>query len=248
MPAVNGTDRFEGHACNFLEAGRLADCRIVLYEGGDFLMTRLQLRSLLCEEPATSFGDDIEIFVNGLSAGGQFPIDQGQSRDLSRFDFDFDGQAFVTFEEDSDPGGDTTVLAALMGQGVQRREVRIKEDGRYQLFFEVIAAKPITFKNKLLLRSLLCTEPATSFGDDIEIFVNGLSAGGQFPIDQGQFRDLSEFNFDFDGRAIVNFKEDSDPAGDTVIDASLTNQGVQRRDIQIKDDGRYQLFFEVLQN
>jgi hypothetical protein len=211
-------------------------------------MARLQLRSLLCIEPATSFGDDIRIFVNGLSAGGEFPIDQGQFRDLGEFDFDFDGQAFVNFEEDTDPAGQTTIEEALAGQGVQQRDVRIKDDGRYKLFFEVVPAKPITFRNKLLLRSLLCNEPATSFGDDIEIFVNGLSAGGEFPIDQGQFRDLSEFNFDFDGQVFVTFQEDTDPAGETAVQESLVDQGVQRQDVRIKGDGRYQLFFEVIRN
>jgi hypothetical protein len=211
-------------------------------------MGRLQLRSLLCVEPATSFGDDIKILVNGLSAGGEFPIDQGQFRDLSEFEFDFDGQAFVDFEEDTDPAGQVTIDESLVGQGVQQRDVRIKDDGRYKLFFEVVTAKPITFRNKLLLRSLLCNEPATSFGDDIEIFVNGLSAGGQFPIDQGQFRDLSEFNFDFDGQAFVTFKEDTDPAGEIGVQDSLVGQGVQRQDVRIKDDGRYQLFYEVIRN
>jgi hypothetical protein len=100
----------------------------------------------------------------------------------------------------------------------------------------------------LKLRSLLCNEPATANGDDIEIFVNGLSAGGQFPIDQGQFRDLSEFNFDFDEQAFVNFKEDSDPAGEILVEEALTGQGVQRRGIKIKDDGRYLLFFEAIRN
>ena len=96
------------------------------------------------------------------------------------------------------------------------------------------------------LRSLLCNEPATSNGDDIEIFVNGISAGGEFPIDQGQFRDLSAFSFDFDGQAEIDFKEDSDPAGRTVIEEALAGQGVQAREIQIKADGRYTFFFEVL--
>jgi len=211
-------------------------------------MAKLLLRSLLCLEPATSFGDDIGVFVNGLSSGGEFPIDQGQFRDLSEFDFDFDGQAFVTFEEDTDPAGQTTIEESLGGQGVQQRDVTIKDDGRYKLFFEVVPAKPIAFRNRLLLRSLLCNEPATSFGDDIEIFVNGLSAGGVFPIDKGQFHDLSDFNFDFDGQAFVTFKEDSDPAGDTAIPDSLGDQGVQRQDVRIKQDGRYQLFFEVIRN
>lgn len=102
-------------------------------------MGKLQLRSLLCLEPATSFGDDIKILVNGLAAGGEFPIDQGQSRNLSEFEFDFDKQAFVTFKEDIDPAGEIAVQDSLVGQGVQRQDVRIKDDGRYQLFYEVTA-------------------------------------------------------------------------------------------------------------
>ena len=44
-----------------------------------------------------------------------------------------------SFEEDNDSaGGDFTVGEDLLGQGVQRQLVRIKDDGRYELFFEVI--------------------------------------------------------------------------------------------------------------
>lgn len=99
---------------------------------------------------------------------------------------------------------------------------------------------------KLQLRSLVCDEPATSFGDDIEILMNGISVVGQFAIDQGQFRDLSGFSSDFNARAFLTFKEDSDPAGEIAIDQALAGQGVQREKLKIKDDGRYQLFFEVL--
>jgi len=102
------------------------------------MMARLELRSMLCKEPATSFGDDIEVFVNGISAGGQFPIDQGQFRDLSAFSFGFDGQAEVDFNEDSDPAGRTVIEEALAGAGVQAREVKIKDDGKYTFFFEVL--------------------------------------------------------------------------------------------------------------
>jgi hypothetical protein len=205
----------------------------------------LELRSLLCNEPATSNGDDVELFVNGISAGGQFPIDQGQFRDLSAFNFGFDGQAEIDFKEDSDPAGKTVVEEVLAGQGVQSREIKIKDDGRYTFFFEAIPTKPVISHAQIQLRSLLCNEPATSNGDDVEIFVNGLSAGGQFPIDQGQFRDLSAFDFGFDGQAGIDFKEDSDPAGRTVVEEALAGQGVQSREIQIKEDGRYTFFFEV---
>ena len=99
---------------------------------------------------------------------------------------------------------------------------------------------------KLRIRSLHCSEPATSFGDDIEIFINGITATGQFPIDQGQFRDISAQPFDFAGQAIVGFQEDGDPGGfDVVVPESLVDTGVQRRLVRVKDDGRYELFFEV---
>jgi hypothetical protein len=145
----------------------------------------LQLRSLVCNEPATSFRDDIEIFVNGISAGGQFPIDKGQFRDLSGVRFDFDGQAEIDFKENSDPAKETVVLEALAEQGVQEREVQIKSDGRYVLFFEAIPTKIVGSRARIQLRSLLCNEPATSLGDDIEISVNGISASGQFSDRQG---------------------------------------------------------------
>jgi hypothetical protein len=100
----------------------------------------------------------------------------------------------------------------------------------------------------LILRSLLCTEPATSFGDDIEIFVDGISAGGQFGIDQGQSKDLSlltphEFN-DVDIGDTVNFKftEDTDPAAD--FDVELT-KGTHHNHVRIKSDGRYEFFWKV---
>jgi len=108
-------------------------------EGGiAFVTATLQLRSLLCNEPATAFGDDIEIFVNDISAGPEFPIDKGQFRDLSAFRTDFDGQAVIDFVEDGTLGARMTIDEALAGKGVQVRDVQIKDDGRYQFSFEVI--------------------------------------------------------------------------------------------------------------
>jgi hypothetical protein len=99
---------------------------------------------------------------------------------------------------------------------------------------------------KLRLRSLHCTEPATSFGDDVEIFVNGISAGGQFPIDQGQYRDISAQPFDFAGQAILGFQEDGDPGGfDVIVPEDLVDTGVQMFLVRIKSDGRYELYCEV---
>jgi len=45
-------------------------------------MAKLQLLRLLCINPATSFGDDIRIVVDGQDAGGEFGIDKGQTHDL----------------------------------------------------------------------------------------------------------------------------------------------------------------------
>jgi hypothetical protein len=43
----------------------------------------------------------------------------------------------------------------------------------------------------------------------------------------------------------VSFKEDSDEAGNASVDASLVDTGQQRLDIKIKQDGQYELYFEV---
>jgi hypothetical protein len=147
------------------------------------------------------------------------------------------------------------VLAATKEADIQSSMVEAMDRTRHYLeeTFHIVTNRERKFvtsiskpTNRLFLRSLVCNEPATSFGDDIEIFVNNVSAGGQFPIDQGQSRSLSRFNFDFDVPAFVTFKEDNDPAGATTIEESLAGQGVQRRDIIIKADGRYELSFEVL--
>jgi len=210
------------------------------------IMAELRLRSLLCEEPATSNGDDIEIFVGGISAGGQFPIDQGQFRDLSMFNFPFAGQIEIRLTEDTDPAGAPLVVQEGEG-GVQSLPVRVKADGRYQIYFEVVPSVRHLSNHILLFRSLHCVEPATSFGDDVEIFANGLSLGGPFPIDKGQFRDLSAYGIDFDGQVHLEFEEDSDPAGGAfAIPDTLAGQGVQKQDVKVKEDGRYSLFYEVI--
>ena len=65
-----------------------------------------------------------------------------------------------------------------------------------------------------LLR-LLCVNPATAFGDDIRIVVDGQDAGSEFPIDKGQTHDLSEFVFDADEESVnIVFFEDNDHAAD----------------------------------
>lgn len=98
----------------------------------------------------------------------------------------------------------------------------------------------------LYLISFVCDEPATSFGDDIEIFVNGRSVGGQFGIDQGQSHDINQ-RIKFSGVADIEFKEDSDPkSGELEIDGSMAGKGTQKVSVKIKDDGRYRLFYEVI--
>ena len=75
-------------------------------------MATLFLRSLVCDEPLTSFGDDIEVFVDDTSFGGQFGIDKGQSKDLAQLalavdpellSFDDGDTVTIEFKEDSDP-------------------------------------------------------------------------------------------------------------------------------------------------
>src|SRR5690349_19023874 len=70
-------------------------------------MAKLQLLRLLCINPATSFGDDIRIVVDGQDAGGEFGIDKGQTHDLSEFVFDVDEEsANIVFFEDNDHAAD----------------------------------------------------------------------------------------------------------------------------------------------
>jgi hypothetical protein len=100
---------------------------------------------------------------------------------------------------------------------------------------------------KLILRSLRAIEPATGNGDDIEIFVNGISAGGQFGIDQGQSKDLTTLNpheFDVDEGDMVNiaFTEDTDPAAE--IDRPVA-PGIHKERLKIKQDGDYEFFYSV---
>jgi hypothetical protein len=115
--------------------------------------------------------------------------------------------------------------------------------------FQVRPLKGIPTMAKLILRSLRCDEPATSFGDDIEIFVDGRSAGGQFGIDQGQTKDLAlldphEFPVDEIGETVTfQFTEDTDPAAQFDRPATL---GKHHDFVRVKEDGRYQLFWKIL--
>lgn len=106
------------------------------------MASKLHLRSLFCEEPATSFGDDIEVYANGELKTSQFPIDQGQSHDIGSDTF-FNGSAEIKLIEDGD--GDTpgiaTALDAEAGQGVQKKFISLKDDGKYWVYYEVLSSK-----------------------------------------------------------------------------------------------------------
>jgi hypothetical protein len=102
----------------------------------------------------------------------------------------------------------------------------------------------------------VCDEPATSFGDDIEIFVDGVSVGGQFPIDKGQSKDLTQLNpsvflVDDGDTVTIEFKEDSDPAGQLQADVPTEWTPEDRKtrlaNVRIKNDGRYRLFYKFRQ-
>jgi hypothetical protein len=121
-------------------------------------MATLFLRSLVCDEPLTSFGDDIEVFVDGTSFGGQFGIDQGQSKDLAQLalavdpellSFDDGDTVTIEFKEDSDqcevndqPGLQIDVPAAWTPDDKKTHMVNINlikgdnRDGRYRLFYK----------------------------------------------------------------------------------------------------------------
>jgi hypothetical protein len=96
------------------------------------------LHSLKCDEPATSFGDDIEIFVNGVSTGTKIQIDQGQTWNLTALDphvfTDIAVGDTVTFQfdEDSDAG---KPFDRVVTKGTHHESVQVKSDGKYQFFW-----------------------------------------------------------------------------------------------------------------
>jgi hypothetical protein len=47
-------------------------------------MATLELTRLYCMQTATAFGDDIELIVDGEPVGGQFNVNQGESKDLRK--------------------------------------------------------------------------------------------------------------------------------------------------------------------
>ena len=103
------------------------------------MAVRLELIGITCHEPATSFGDDIRIFVNDLAVGDQFNIDKGGSRNLGGYKFDFSGQAVITFTEDNDPcEAKIVVEESMVGTTTQRRDFKIKDDGKYSISFQVV--------------------------------------------------------------------------------------------------------------
>lgn len=100
----------------------------------------LKLRALYCEEPATSFGDDIDVQVDGLSIipFGQFPIDEGQSYNLG-YEYKFEGQCVIGFYEDRDFATSLDITEDMAGRDISDPvEIRIKEDGIYWLYFTVV--------------------------------------------------------------------------------------------------------------
>jgi hypothetical protein len=64
--------------------------------------------------------------VDGQDAGGEFPIDKGQTHDLSEFVFDVDEEsANIVFFEDNDHAADFDIEVTRPGK--QRKDVAIKE-------------------------------------------------------------------------------------------------------------------------
>jgi hypothetical protein len=116
----------------------------------------------------------------------------------------------------------------------------------------------VTMAGLLQFRSLVCDEPATSFGDDIELFVNGTSIGPQFPIDQGQSQNLAALTgnlgkdivtFDDGDTVDIEFKEDTDPhSGHLLLDVPTAwtpeDQKTRVANVSIKNDGRYRMFYK----
>lgn len=117
----------------------LAMLTLVLFDTRAALATQLHLLRLQCINPATSFGDDIQIFVNGAPAGKQFGIDKSDVHNLSEFTFQVgDETANLTVTEDNDHAADFEVSVSKEGQ--HAKEFAVKEGGVYRLYYEVIAA------------------------------------------------------------------------------------------------------------
>jgi hypothetical protein len=77
--------------------------------------------------------------VDGNSAGGQFGIDQGRTKDLSLLDphvftdIALGDTVTFQFDEDSDAG---EPFDRLVTTGTHHESVRVKGDGRYQFFWK----------------------------------------------------------------------------------------------------------------
>ncbi|HEY4028804.1 MAG TPA: metallophosphoesterase [Caulobacteraceae bacterium] len=127
----------------------------------------LSLHKVICDEPATSFGDDLQIYIDNnpltpailaninVSAGAipdtlfqeaenilagprdEMKIDKGQTYNLT-VELGVDDKATLTFMEDGDPAGGAVLDAkAVAGHGEQTLSFKIKDDGRYRLFYSV---------------------------------------------------------------------------------------------------------------
>jgi hypothetical protein len=115
----------------------LAMLTLALFDTRAALATQLHLLRLQCINPATSFGDDIQIFVNGEPAGRQFGIDKSQVQDLRDFTFQVgDETANIVVNEDNDHAADFDVSVSKEGQ--HEKDFAVKEGGVYKLYYEVI--------------------------------------------------------------------------------------------------------------
>jgi 3',5'-cyclic AMP phosphodiesterase CpdA len=140
----------------------------------------LTLIKIVCIEPATSFGDDLEIYVDNnpvtparllnlsirkvsslkdavsvdavesvwdsaqqqvrnVLAGprDEINIDKDQTYNFGQ-QFGIAAKTILSFREDSDDAGQVSVdAAAAVGKGIQQLDVKIKQDGRYFLFYSI---------------------------------------------------------------------------------------------------------------
>lgn len=127
----------------------------------------ISLHRVICDEPATSFGDDLQIYVDNmpvtpailldinvsagavptdiiqtaenLSAGprDEMKIDKGQTYNLT-VQYGVSEQVSLIFMEDGDPAGAATIDAkTVAGRGEQVLSFKVKDDGRYRLFYSI---------------------------------------------------------------------------------------------------------------
>jgi hypothetical protein len=237
----------------------LLTCSVCVCGGTGESRSRLQARFLLCEEPATYFGDEIEIYLGSEEVPDFFhanlDVDEGECHSIEGMrPYFFDSEVDIIFKEETDYGGNLLVKEAdAQRAGLQWADVHVKEDGRYKIGFEVDSPNILQPGYVLYLNELCFDEPGAVFGgdiglaDDVEIFVNCHRAPDKYSF-SSQKNVCHRINscFIFSGDALIYFMEDSDlvKGATTLINGK---DMVGDSEIGVKIDGReYTLDISIL--